>query len=490
MSPAPARADDEASMLFSRDDLLRVLRGLNPWWTGRAHVLPEFRRPMYAACRRHLESRSERFVLLLSGMRGTGKTTVLLQLAADLVAAGTDPRNVLYLSMGHPIFSRVPLPLILQLHREMTLANGAPTMLLLDELHYARDWDQHVKSLLVHESGYRIVATESVQMIERALVTETQIVRWNTVSAPSVSFHEYLKVRGLAPAGGNGLVDPGQPAPIAAAELRDAAVAARPAAAHFLGYLADGGLPWLASQPHEAGRRAAHHEDTVENVLRRDVALHFGVRHIEDLKRLFVYLCVHTGDVFPVQRYARAVEISTGTVANHLDLLERCFLVRRLAPFGTGDVEVKKARYRVFISDATLRNAQLLRDEESLADPEEVQRVAATSIVRHVVERYARTLAGFGYWRDARTRRSVDLVVREDGRQTAFQVVAGDPKAPHPDDPLVAFCRREPVARAFFVTTEGEDVSVLRLPGIETEFVKLPAWLLTYLLGRIETRTA
>lgn len=475
-------------MLFSRDDLLRVLRGLNPWWTGRAHALPAFRRPMYAACRRHVEARSERFVLLLSGMRGTGKTTMLLQLAADLVASGTDPRNVLYLGMGHPIFSRVPLPLILQLHREMTIPSDAPTILLLDELHYARDWDQHVKSLLVHESGYRIVATESVQMIERALVTETQIVRWNTVSSPSVSFHEYLRVREADPAAGRDLADPAQRSPITALELRDAAVATRPAAAHFLGYLADGGLPWLAAQPRDAGRRAAHHEDTVENVLRRDVALHFGVRHIEDLKRLFVYLCVHSGDVFPVQRYARAVEISTGTVANHLDLLERCFLVRRLAPFGTGDLEVKKARYRVFVSDATLRNAQLLRDEESLTDPDEVQRVVATSIVRHVVERYSRVLAGFGYWRDPRTRRSVDLVVREDGRQTAFQVAAGGAGKLAPDDPLVALCRREPVARAFLVTAEGEDVAVSRLAGIETEFVTIPAYLLAYLLGRLETR--
>ena len=40
------------------------------------------------------------------------------------------------------------------------------------------------------------------------------------------------------------------------------------------------------------------------------------------------------------------------------------------------------------------------------------------------------------------------------------------------------------------VEVEEDDIDVFRLPGIDTEFVKVPAHVLTYLLGRAESRAA
>jgi hypothetical protein len=477
-------------MPFSRDDVLRILNGFNPWWSRRAVAVPPFRRAIYGACRRHLESRSAQSVLLLSGLRGTGKTTLLLQLASDLVAAGADPRSVLYLGVGHPVFGRMPLSEILQLYRDMVHAKDRPAILLLDEAHYARDWDFQVKRLLSDESGYRIIATESVQMIERALVTETQHGRWSSMSSPSLSFYEYLSMRGLDPGGVDPALDLARREPIRQDELEEAARAIRPAAVHFRAYLVGGGLPWLAEAGESRGSRGVMLEDAAESILRRDVALHFGARNVEDLKRLFVYLCMYTGDLFPVQRYARELGVSATTVTSHLDLLERCFLVRRLAPVGIGGTAVQKVRYRVFVINATLRNAQLLRDMENMTDPGEMRRVVSTSIVRHVIERWAKVLAHVGYWRDAKTRRMVDVVVKDGTSVVVFQEMYDDPATFSDDDPVLAYCSRESVARAFLVTRDDNDLTVFRVPGIDTEFVKVPAHLAMYLLGRAECAAA
>ena len=477
-------------MLFTRDDLLRVLHGLNPWWRGRVPVLPPFRRPIQRTCRRHVDGSSELSVLLVSGLRGTGKTTMLLQLATDLVRAGTEPRSILYLDVGHPIFGRIPLPQILHLYREMVHPGDRSAVLLLDEMQYARDGDQHVKALFLSRTGYRIVATESVQEIERSLVSETQHFRWSAISSPTLSFHEYLTLRGLDPLKGGSAIDLRNPARIEEGELAAAARAVRPALGDFGAYLTGGGLPRPASQHGQADAGRMLPEDAVENILRRDIAVHFGARSVEDLKRLFVFLCMRTGDVFPIQRYARTTEVSAATVASHLEIRERCFLVRRVAPSGPGSDAVQKARSRVFVSDTTVRSAQLLREEESLTDPEELQRVVSTAILRHVVESFGRTLAGFRYWRDPHGRGRVDLVAREAAGQTVYHVVGERSKALKRSDPVVAFCRKEPVVRAFLVTPDADDVGVFRLPGIETTFVRLPAHLLTYLLGHAECRAA
>ena len=54
--------------------------------------------------------------------------------------------------------------------------------------------------------------------------------------------------------------------------------------------------------------------------------------------------------------------------------------------------------------------------------------------------------------------------------------------------PIVDFCRREKVARAYLVSPENKPLAVARFPGVDTAFLRIPAHVLTYFLGREETR--
>jgi predicted AAA+ superfamily ATPase len=473
--------------LFSASEVLRVLNGFNPWWSRRHVAVPSFRRPMYDMCHAHLTRSDNESVLLLSGIRGSGKSTLLLQLAQDLVASGADARGVLYLSVEHPMFGMLPLADILRIYREMIHPVEDRAVLLLDELHYAKEWDSQVKSLLYGENDFRIVATESVQMIERALVTETQIGRWAAAPVPSLSFYEYLKLRGLDPGGLNDAPTLEDLSTMKEDGLAAVVAATKPLLAHFPHYLTGGGLPGLAPVADEATGSSLFHEDAAERILRRAIARHFAARNVEDLKRLFLYLCVHSGEVFRVQRYAQALGVSPSTVANHVELLERCFLVRRVPPSGPGGSDVQKARNRVFVADATLRNVPLLRDAAGLSDPEEKRVVVATAVLRHVAGRYARGLERITYWRDPRGRGEIDAVVWGDNRPVVFALSAEPIKPFGYGDPIVDFCRREKVARAYLVSTDGA-LALARFPGVDTAFLKIPAHLLTYFLGRAEWR--
>ena len=471
--------------LFTPAEVLRVLNGFNPWWAHKRVTVPEFRRPMFDHCRNHLTREHAETVLLLSGIRGAGKSTLLLQLAQDLVATGTDPRSVLYLSVEHPMFGMLPLADILRIYREMIHPLERHAVLLLDEMHYAKEWDSQIKSLLYSGDDYRIIATESVQMIERALVTETQVGRWAAIPVPSLSFYEYARLRGIDPGGTD--------APLLADlfKMKDEGLAAvagalKPLVAHFPHYLTGGGLPGLAPLADASSGSSLFHEDAAERILRRAIARHFSARNVEDLKRLFLYLCVHSGEIFRVQRYAQALGVSPSTVANHVELLERCFLVRRVPPSGPGGTDVQKARNRVFVADATLRNVPLLRDVQGLADPAELRTVIATSLLRHVYGRYGRGLERITYWREARGRGEIDAVVWGDGRPIVFALAAESIKPFGFGDPIVDFCRREKVAVAYLVATDARAPVVARFPGVETAFLRIPAHMVMYFLGRKE----
>jgi predicted AAA+ superfamily ATPase len=472
--------------IFGSADVLRVLRGFNPWWDGRTVSVPNYRRSVLATCRAHLQGPPQRSALLLSGMRGAGKTTMLLQLAHDLVAAGADPRSVVYISAEHPIFATVPISEALRVHRDSTRIGERYAVLLLDEIHYAHEWDRQVKGLLAEDGvGYHIVATESVQVIERALSTETQLGRWMSVQVPSLAFPEYLRLRNADPAAEHAVPKVTDLFKLTAEDLRKLAQTLSSVDGHFRRYLTAGGIPALAaSEGGDAGRPLLH-EDTAERILRRDVALHTEPRNLDDLKRLFMYLCLRSGEVFPVQRYANLIGASPSTVTSHLSILEQSFVVRRVPPTDETGEASSKPRHKVFITDSSMRNAQLLDDGTGSRDPLDEGASIRTSLCRHVYARFAgRGNNRIGYWRDPRSRQDVDLVVHGERGAVAFHCVEG--AVAQGKDPLVSFCRRAHVDGAFIVTPTGSDPAIGRIQGLPTVFVRLSAPLMTYLLGREE----
>jgi hypothetical protein len=197
-----------------------------------------------------------------------------------------------------------------------------------------------------------------------------------------------------------------------------------------------------------------------------------------------MYLCLRSGDVFPVQRYAHMIDASPSTVGSHLATLEQCFLVRRVPPMDEDGEAPSKPRHKVYVTDASLRAAQLLDDGTSPRDPADLEASLRTCLARHVLGRYTRGQNRIGYWRDPRTRDDVDLVVHGEKGALAFRLAfagAGQGK-----DPLAGFCRRAHVAGAFVVTPSGAEIAVGRMQGLPTAFLRISAPVLSYVLGREE----
>lgn len=122
---------------FDRQELLNILNGFNPWWTGRASSAPEFRRLAYDACRRYFDNPEIRRAILLSGPRRVGKTTILQQIADALLKEGADPRSLVYLSLDHPLLKLLTISQILRHYHENIYPEGRPATLLLDEVQYS-----------------------------------------------------------------------------------------------------------------------------------------------------------------------------------------------------------------------------------------------------------------------------------------------------------------------------------------------------------------
>jgi uncharacterized protein len=471
--------------LLDRNEVLGVLQGFNPWWTGRPAVVPEFRRLAFFVCRRCIEDESLRRAVLLSGPRRVGKTTILNQIATALLE-NRDVRAICYLSLDHPLLRLLPLPKILKLFHESIHPEGKPTTLLLDEVQYADDWELHVKQLVDHHPEYRILATGSASVVHRQALAESGVGRWLTVPIPTLSFHEFLQIRGETTSSIPPELTPTALFEKKPGELALVAASFRPLMPLFHRYLLVGGFPETARQADISLCQRLLREDVVERVLKRDMAALFRIRNLAELEKLFVYTCLNSGGIFSITQCAKALETTKPTVANHLEALEQANLIYRLPLYGLGGKKVLKARPKVYLVDAALRNAVLLRGEEILSNPTEMGTVVETTILRHLFAYYYQDTPVISYWRDPRGDKEVDIIIKTPAYTLPVEIKYRSTAPLKADSGLAVFCRQESVERACFVTQREEDFGVQEIKGLTTRFLRVPAHIFAFLLGQAE----
>jgi hypothetical protein len=262
----------------------------------------------FDACRVYFDNPTLRRAVLLSGPRRVGKTTVLYQLAEALLGEGLEPRSILYLSLDHPVLKLLGLRDILALYHAHIQGEGRPTVLLLDEVQYARAWETEVKLLVDHGPNYRIVATGSASVVHRDRLAESGVGRWVTVQVPTLSFYEFVRIRGEPLPSLDPGLRPQDLFALPAADLLQVAAQLRPLLPLFQRYLLVGGFPETARQEDIGLCQRLLREDVVERVLKRDMTALFGVRNVNELERLFIYLCLHTGGILAHQTVAKTLE--------------------------------------------------------------------------------------------------------------------------------------------------------------------------------------
>ncbi len=471
---------------LDRSEIIHVLTGFNPWWSKRPCPVPPFRRLAFDACRRYLEDAGLRRAALLSGPRRVGKTTVLQQMAQALVQKGDDPKSILYLSLDHPLLKLLSLREILSLFHESTYPDGRPATLLLDEIQYAPQWETEIKLLVDHKPQYRILATGSASVVHRDRLAESGVGRWITVPIPTLSFFEFVSMRSQVDEGIDSDLRVSALFSHSTGDLSALATRMRPLQPLFQRYLLVGGFPETVIQENIDLCQRLLREDVVERVLKRDMTALFGVRNINDLEKLFIYLCLHTGGILAHQACAKDLGTTATTVANHLTLLEQANLIYRLPPSGLAGKKVLKARNKYYLVDAALRNAVLLRGEEIHTHPGEMGTIVETTVLRHLFAYYYRDTPEIVYWRDAASQKEVDIIVRSPAYVLPFEVKYKARPQLDKKSGLGMFCASENPKQGYLVTQQEADFGVTRLKDIDTTFLKIPAYILCYLLGQSE----
>lgn len=316
---------------------------------------------------------------------------------------------------------------------------------------------------------------------------ESGVGRWHTIRLTTLSFYEYLQLKKVS-----------LPALPRLRSLRELSVwqpderrmiseLAQPYIGHFHSYLTHGGFPQTALVDSVTQAQKLLREDIIDKAIKRDMTAMFGVRRILDLEQTFLYLCRHDGGMLDMSALSSNLQVTRPTAQHFIDLLEATHLIYRLAPYGYGK-EVLRGRYKIYLADAAIAPAVMLKGRSVIDDPEALGVAAESSVLKHLFARYYQQNVRFSYWRQGNKNLEVDLVAEIAGQTIPFEVkYRSSPAQPRELKGLLTFCAEKNTDRGYVVTKSLDDFGLFSSADRHTPpIVRVPATLLCYWMGEME----
>ena len=167
-----------------------VLVSLNPWWNGKDFETGVGRERYSSKIKKYYATGE---IAVLSGVRRSGKTTLLYQFIHDLIhEQHIDPRSILFVNCDEPAIARLdrPLETVLDTYRrEVYSQEGA--CLVFDEIQNIPEWERWVKAVYDRKQFHLVISGSSSCLLDSEVSTLIS-GRYLSVPVYPLDFSEYL----------------------------------------------------------------------------------------------------------------------------------------------------------------------------------------------------------------------------------------------------------------------------------------------------------
>lgn len=472
--------------ITSKERILKVLSAYNPWWkTGSVNpkLSKTYKRFAFYEAMKRLDAQDIRRIVVLTGTRRVGKTTIQYQMIEQLLQKGVSPQRIVFISMDHPMLKLSDFNDILDCYHENICADQ-DVYYFFDEVQYAQDWDKWLKTIYDMQPDTKVVATGSASPALMKGNQESGAGRWSVIQVPTMSFYEYCELLDLD--------RPDIPKSLKATSMLHMSQQERTQVMlqlskvqnHFTRYLQVGGFPELALADNDILAQQIMREDVVDKVLKRDLPSLYNIRNATELERIFLYLCNVSSEIVSLEAIAKELSgVSRPTVENYIQYLESANLIYQSWPIDMAGKRVLKAKPKIYIADAAIRNAVLM-DDSLLTDPIEMGKIVETAVYKHVTAFYYQKAASVGYFRGGKKNKEIDIVVDYHNSSNILIEVKYREGAPIPDDDAISELCGEASA-AIVVTKNASDFGIHNTK-CGKDMLRIPAFAFLYLLGHAE----
>jgi len=272
-------------------------------------------------------------VKIITGIRRSGKSTILRLLQEYLKATGVSDNQIIFLNFDS--FSNVELNTAGNLYRhiQLEIKTSGKYYLLLDEIQEVDEWEKAINSFLIDFDVDIYLTGSNSHMLSSDLATFLT-GRYVEIPIYTISYLEFLTFRRHYFPEEN-LSDP------------------------FVYYLRMGGFPVIHTVHY--GEETAYKviRDIYSSVILRDTIKRYKIRDVELLERVIKYVFDNIGNTFSGKNVAdyfksQQRKLDVNTVYNYLHALEGAYILHRVSRYDMKGKEILKTQEKFYLSDVSL----------------------------------------------------------------------------------------------------------------------------------------
>lgn len=425
--------------------LEQTIRQWNPWWAEKKvpHELTGIKREVTDSIIKTLETAHIKDVI---GVRRSGKTTVLYQVADHLINSGVPPKNIMFLNFDDPTINATSLDTILT---DIYKINPDISHLFLDEIQQKDGWEQWVRVLYDTKRFTQIFLSGSSASLLSYDIGRVLSGRHITFEVMPLSFTEYLQLRGW---------DNLEP---------DNLIYNKEKLLHYQNtYLEEGGFP------ESAGVDKFNHKKILtmlyNDIIARDITSRFGASY-DVTGRICQLMLTNTTGEYSFNSIAKASHVAVETAEKYIGYLKESLLIMDLPLFSYKLKSQFKQNKKTYAIDTGLRN------EVSFRFTSDIGKLAENAVFLELKRRSDEIY----YWK-SKNGFEVDFVVKNgQGVQTLIQVswdVKNKKTRLREERSLCHACKEFGLSDGMILTEDVENI--IETDGLMIRYYPLWKWLL------------
>lgn len=275
-------------------------------------------------------------IKIITGVRRSGKSYIMRQMANDLIKSGVDKNQILIVNLEDSRFVNLDTNLLGQIfdvYREFLRPNGN-VYLFLDEIQEVPGWEKWVRTMQELNKANIIVSGSNARLLSQELATVITGRHLDMVVYP-LSFREFLHFKNLEINSVLQLIH------------KDTEINS------LLGeFLETGAFPVVVLENEKERLLLAHLDD----VINKDLVKRYKIRKSEKLKSLIKFYLSNISSPITFVSAGKFLNISAETIERFSDYLETSYLVFFLKRFSFKLKEQEKSPRKVYSVDTGLAN--------------------------------------------------------------------------------------------------------------------------------------
>ncbi|OGV60196.1 MAG: hypothetical protein A2X45_14380 [Lentisphaerae bacterium GWF2_50_93] len=317
------------------------------------------------------------FHVCITGYRGTGKTTMLLQYYAEKY---NDVEKCLYMSADNVEVSAIG---IFRIASEYFKFGGEA--IIIDEIHKYPEWERELKNIIDTFKGKRVLVSGSSSLeLKKGKADLSRRVAYYNLK--ELSFREYLELK-------EGLVFPVLSIDEILrhhVKISGELAKGRPILKYFRNYLATGAYPFIMEGESTYLSRLLN---VIEKVIYEDIAVAGDMKqsNIPVLKKILWLIASSVPFQVNIDKMSRELGISKEYVYNYLEYLDRAGMINSIASEGRGYRLVRKPS-KILMANSNI----LFAVNSSMMSESERGTVRETFFVSQTGNRFKTTLSDEG----------------------------------------------------------------------------------------------